>query len=186
VPLSPPLDGWQPCTLAAPLSDHGLVLTPTCPEPYGNFDIVGAVGSPEQPWARTGLETDGAQERVGRQVHRARRRPTESGAGAGSSWMWSCVAGEWIRQAALAMRAELPLDVPRDHVAQFALRGGLPGRSGSSRRGAACQRTAHAKEGERNAHVDVALRTSKAARTGGATKDNVLTACIRMSAALVS
>jgi hypothetical protein len=168
VPSSSPLDGWRPCTLAAPPSDQGLVLNPTCSEPYGNFDIVGAVGSPEQSFGpgRASKQTASWSGWDGRSTGPAEAQPKAAlapgRAGCGRAWQ----PNGFVRPP-LAMRAELPLDVLRDHVAQFALRSGLPGRSGSSRRGAACQRTAHAKEGERNAHVGVALRTSKAARSGG-------------------
>ena len=35
------------------------------------------------------------------------------------AWAVAPLAGEWIHQAALAVRAEVPLDVLRDQVAQF-------------------------------------------------------------------
>jgi hypothetical protein len=35
------------------------------------------------------------------------------------AWAVAPLAGEWIHQAALAIRAEVPLDVLRDQVAQF-------------------------------------------------------------------
>ncbi len=35
------------------------------------------------------------------------------------AWAVAPLAGEWIHQAALAIRAEVPLDVLRDQVAQY-------------------------------------------------------------------